>query len=87
MLQSCIEKRYALVWGGRIILVIFANNYHNVEDSSNFMFPRCEASLERSFEGFTSQSYIWHRINVKCASFVDASIRLLGDHVVFVGDR
>lgn len=57
-----------------------------MEDSSNFMFPRCEASLERSFEGFTSQRYIWHRIDVKCASFIGASIKLLGDHVVLVGD-
>ena len=54
------------------------------------MFPRCEAKedlLERSFEGFTSQSYIWHRIDVKCASFIRTSIRLLGDRVVLVGDR
>lgn len=79
-----------MFWDGRIILAIFANSYHNVEYSSNFMFPRCEAKEdlpERSFEGFTSQSYIWHRIDVKCACFIRASIRLLGDRVVLVSDR
>lgn len=51
------------------------------------MFARCEASPEKSFEGFAAQNYIWHRIDLKYAAYVTASSRLLEGHMVFVGDN
>lgn len=69
-------KEVCLVWGGRIILAVFANNYHNVEDGSNFMFPRCEASPERSFLRELHLRVISGTELMWMCFFVGASIRL-----------
>lgn len=51
------------------------------------MFARREASPEKSLEGFATQNYIWHRIDLKYAAYVTALSRLLADHMEFAGDN